>query len=68
MSDDLEVGQIVRIKGDGYIRKILDIRHGDALTTGADGNTGYIDLNKLEAVSQEELDEYKNAIENSQQK
>ncbi|MCB2300370.1 hypothetical protein, partial [Clostridium tagluense] len=30
--------------------------NGEALTSGADGNTGYIKLGLLEAVSQEELD------------
>ena len=55
-NNDLKVGQLVKIKGDGFIRKILDIRHSEALTIGADEKDGYIALGLLEPVSKEELD------------
>ena len=55
-NNDLKIGQLVKIKGDVFIRKILDIRHGEALTIGADEKDGYIALGLLEPVSQEELD------------
>lgn len=61
----LEVAQIVRIKGDPYIRKILDIRGDDALTTGADLKTGYIPLDRLEPVPESELEEYRKHILNT---
>lgn len=55
-NNDLKVGQLVKIKSDGFIRKILGIRHGEALTIGADEKDGYIALDLLEPVTKEELD------------
>jgi hypothetical protein len=64
MINNFKVGQFVRIKGEGYIRKILDIRWGEALTTGSDGKTGYIKLELLELVPEEELESYKKCGDN----
>ena len=59
MDNNFSINQIVRITGDRYIRKILDIRNGEALTSGADGQIGYVDLRLLEEVLQEEINIYK---------
>jgi hypothetical protein len=59
----IKIGQIVRMKNEKYIRKIMDIRNGEALTIGSDGVIGYIGLSLLEKVSQSEIDMYIGVIE-----
>jgi uncharacterized protein (DUF2344 family) len=60
METEFKIGETVMIKGDGYFRKIIGIRNGEALTIGADDKTGYIKLEILEKVSDEEIMQYIN--------
>lgn len=60
--EELKIGQIVRSNGGQLFYKILDIRNGEALVQNLN-ITGYLALCKLEAVPQEEINEYMKEIE-----
>ena len=56
---EFHTGQFVRLKGEDVIRVILMIRGDEAFLVGADSSkTGFVDLDKLEVVPEEELDKY----------
>lgn len=59
--EEIKPNDIVKTPA-GEMYKVMDIRNGEALVVNI-SRCGYLPLNKLEKVSQKEIDELKKACE-----